>query len=213
MPHLNLLRVLRPKEPSLNKGFYLRAVPNSESQSSSDTASGSVFDGYIFLTSGDVIQMPRKRNTDELWPSFDLTRAAALDSQLNALKNNDTPYPDHGVEVCYRFANFSPWERTNYFGRNLDLGQFERYRRVLLSPPFSTLIHHETAELVSSIMVDENSYIDRVRVVGRDGKEERSYDFFMVQRVGGIHDGYWFVEKLMPSDGETFKGTMWEGGA
>jgi hypothetical protein len=158
--------------------------------------------------------MPRKkRKTNELWPSFDLTRQTALSLQLEALRNNDTPYPDHGVEVCYRFASFSPWERTNYFGRNLDLGQFERFRRVMLSPPFSTLIHHESSEVISSVMVDEGYYIDRVKVLGRDGKEERSYDFFMVQRVGGHLDGYWLTEKLVSADGETFKGTMWEGGA
>lgn len=30
------------------------------------------------------------------------------------------------VQVLYKFANFDPFARSSYFGRSLDLGQFER---------------------------------------------------------------------------------------
>jgi hypothetical protein len=33
-----------------------------------------------------------------------------------ALQQNNVPYPDHGVEVLYRFANFDPFVRAKYFG-------------------------------------------------------------------------------------------------
>lgn len=35
---------------------------------------------------------------------------------LQALQHNNDPSPDHGIEVMYRFGNFSPWERCKYFG-------------------------------------------------------------------------------------------------
>jgi hypothetical protein len=33
-----------------------------------------------------------------------------------ALQRNNSPYPDHGVEVMYRFAAFDPFQRSRYFG-------------------------------------------------------------------------------------------------
>ena len=35
---------------------------------------------------------------------------------MQALKENSTPYVDHGIEVMYRFANFDPFQRASYFG-------------------------------------------------------------------------------------------------
>ena len=43
--------------------------------------------------------------------------------QLEALKYNDQPRPDYGIEVMYRFAGFDPFERSPYFGPFFDLGQ------------------------------------------------------------------------------------------
>lgn len=33
-----------------------------------------------------------------------------------ALRTNDKPYFDHGIEVMYRFASFDPFQRCKYFG-------------------------------------------------------------------------------------------------
>ncbi len=77
-------------------------------------------------------------------------------ARTQALQQNNHPYIDHGVEVMYRcggcrgwesapgvactftwrhtlrtrrFADFDPFNpRTLYFGRRMDLGQFERFR-------------------------------------------------------------------------------------
>ncbi|KFM24908.1 hypothetical protein F751_1787 [Auxenochlorella protothecoides] len=53
---------------------------------------------------------------------------------LGALAANNKPYLDHGIEVAYRFAGFDPFARSQYFGISLDLGQFERYRRIFYTP-------------------------------------------------------------------------------
>ncbi|KAF0926994.1 hypothetical protein E2562_029221 [Oryza meyeriana var. granulata] len=47
----------------------------------------------------------------------------AVECQLEALKYNDQPRQDYGIEVMYRFAGFDPFERSTYFGRQFDLGQ------------------------------------------------------------------------------------------
>lgn len=65
---------------------------------------------------------PPLRRSNKLSPSLLLTREAAMEAQLKALKNNNFPTSDHGLEVMYRFAGFDPWQRSVYFGRSLDLG-------------------------------------------------------------------------------------------
>ena len=37
-------------------------------------------------------------------------------SHPQALQHNNEPYVDHGVEVLYRFGNFDPFQRCQYFG-------------------------------------------------------------------------------------------------
>ena len=44
-------------------------------------------------------------------------------TQLDALRFNDTPHRDAGLELLYAFSAFDPWDlRAMYFGRSMDLG-------------------------------------------------------------------------------------------
>jgi hypothetical protein len=71
-------------------------------------------------------RIPLSRQTDckkLIGPSLQYSNLESLEVQLSALKNNNDPYLDHGIEVLYRFAGIDPWSRSNYFGRSLDLGR------------------------------------------------------------------------------------------
>lgn len=35
---------------------------------------------------------------------------------MQALRDNNVPQVDHGIEVLYRFAAFDPFQRSHYFG-------------------------------------------------------------------------------------------------
>jgi hypothetical protein len=51
---------------------------------------------------------------------------------VQALQNNHFPHSDAGIETLYRFAGFDPFSRSTYFSDiSLDLGQFERFRRIM----------------------------------------------------------------------------------
>ncbi|GJP62433.1 hypothetical protein CLOP_g19497 [Closterium sp. NIES-67] len=80
----------------------------------------------------DYLPASWKRGTDEkpLGPRLELSAEEAVQQQLWALQCNDHPYPDHGVEVMYRFAGFDPFERSRYFGPRFDLGQVRMKQRV-----------------------------------------------------------------------------------
>ncbi|KAK9836239.1 hypothetical protein WJX84_003491 [Apatococcus fuscideae] len=115
---------------------------------------------------------------------------------MAALHENTRPYHDHGVEVLYRFANFDPFSRTAYFGRSLDLGQFERFRRIMHTPYFSVLLSHTHSKLVSDLQVSEHAWVQRVWVKGFHRGAEDTFSFRMQQRLGGRYDGTWFTESL-----------------
>ncbi|GAX73268.1 hypothetical protein CEUSTIGMA_g722.t1 [Chlamydomonas eustigma] len=180
-----------------------KANPNEGTESGTDN-----FGGYIFLDNGQVLKMPKRRQ--ELWPSYEFSKEVALQLQLQALKVNNKPWPDHGIEIMYRFANFSPFERCLYFGRRMDLGQFERFRRVLHSPPYSTLLDHHDIEMLGSLQIDECKWLQRVRVIGSNEREERVFEFTHVQRVGGRYDGYWFCDSVI-CDNASFEGIKTSG--
>lgn len=130
-------------------------------------------------------------------PRFDLDMEGALQVQLDALKSNNKPYPDHGIEVMYRFAAFDPWERSSYFGRSFDLGQFERFRRVFHTPPYKAIINHDSATVVGRLQLGEGRCALRVLARHDSPVDEQVYTITMVQRQGGPYDGYWVTESVL----------------
>ncbi|KAE8800998.1 hypothetical protein D1007_23504 [Hordeum vulgare] len=143
---------------------------------------------------------------DFLSSDWSFNAEEAVEYQLEALKYNDKPRPDYGVEVMYRFAGFDPFERSTYFGRQFDLGQFERFRRIFHHSTYRVLLGHKEREILSRLWVEENQFKQRVWVRGARPEEEEIFQFTMVQRVGGSWDGYWLTESLTNDDGDTFSG-------
>ncbi|XP_066368776.1 uncharacterized protein [Miscanthus floridulus] len=79
----------------------------------------------------------------------------AVEYQLESLKYNYQPHQDYGIEVMYRFAGFDPFERSTYFGRQFDLGQFERFRRLFHHSSYRVLLGHKERNILSSLWVEE----------------------------------------------------------
>ncbi|MCD7464867.1 hypothetical protein HAX54_053532 [Datura stramonium] len=152
--------------------------------------------------SADWLEPRRKK---PFGPRLCFTAEEAVRNQLDALKYNDQPHHDYGVEVMYRFAGFDPFQRSTYFGRFFDLGQFERFRRIFHHSTYRVLLGHQEREILSSLHINENLYKQRVWVRGTRPEEEEIFQFTMVQRVGGSWDGYWLTESVL-HDGDTFSG-------
>ncbi|XP_073006980.1 uncharacterized protein [Typha latifolia] len=138
-------------------------------------------------------------------PRLNFTSEEAVQCQLDALKYNDQPRQDYGIEVMYRFAGFDPFERSAYFGPHFDLGQFERFRRIFHHSTYRVLLSHKERKILSSLWVEENRFKQRVWIQGSRPEEEEIFQFTMVQRIGGSWDGYWLTESLL-HDGDGFSG-------
>ncbi len=80
---------------------------SSDSPSNSSAGFPTLRSQFLPLGGGDAIPLPLTRA--DIGPRFEFSREEALQVQLQALQANDKPYFDHGIEVLYRFADFSPW--------------------------------------------------------------------------------------------------------
>ncbi|KAL9440103.1 hypothetical protein AB3S75_018878 [Citrus x aurantiifolia] len=170
--------------------------------------------------SADWLESRRKRPNG---PRLNFSAEEAVQYQLDALKYNDQPRPDYGIEVMYRFAGFDPFERSTYFGPFFDLGQFERFRRIFHHSTYRVLLGHKQRKILSSLFVEEiyivtaakmclyngkqNRFKQRVWIQGSRPEEEEIFQFTMVQRIGGLWDGYWLTESLL-DDGDAFSGGL-----
>ncbi|KAI8547228.1 hypothetical protein RHMOL_Rhmol07G0179000 [Rhododendron molle] len=174
-----------------SKPFHGHKLPSSRIRASSDVPD--------FL-SAEWLESRRKR---PFGPRLKFSAEEAVRHQLDALMFNDQPCQDHGIEVMYRFAGFDPFERSTYFGPYFDLGQFERFRRIFHHSTYRVLLGHKERKILSSLMVKEDQYRQRVWVRGARPEEEEVFQFTMAQRVGGSWDGYWLTESLL-HDGDSF---------
>lgn len=151
------------------------------------------------------LEWNKTREDKPLGPRFDMTAEEAISCQLEALRNNDQPHADYGVEVMYRFAGFDPFQRSTYFGPFFDLGQFERFRRIFHHSTYRVLLGHKETRILSSLFVNEHCFKQRVWVKGARPDEEEVFEFTLVQRVGGCWDGYWLTDSLR-HDGDGITG-------
>ncbi|XP_050158260.1 uncharacterized protein LOC126632076 isoform X2 [Malus sylvestris] len=133
--------------------------------------------------SADWLESRKKR---PFGPRLNFSAEEAVQHQLDALKYNDQPRPDYGIEVMYRF---------------------ERFRRIFHHSTYRVLLGHKERKMLSSLYVEENLFKQRVWIRGCRPEEEEIFQFTMVQRVGGSWDGYWLTESVL-HDGDAFAGGL-----
>eukprot|EP00291_Cryptomonas_curvata_P016694 CAMPEP_0172155842 /NCGR_PEP_ID=MMETSP1050-20130122/2854_1 /TAXON_ID=233186 /ORGANISM="Cryptomonas curvata, Strain CCAP979/52" /LENGTH=141 /DNA_ID=CAMNT_0012824793 /DNA_START=303 /DNA_END=725 /DNA_ORIENTATION=- len=98
-----------------------------------------------------------------------------LGSLMEALKESSR-WHDEGIEALYLYANIDCMglQKSNFFGHgSQDLGQYERFRRCVIVPPFSELLEHSRVDTLSSLYVSEDSYVTRVSVTNKSGTAAR----------------------------------------
>nr|XP_023887744.1 uncharacterized protein LOC111999862 isoform X3 [Quercus suber] len=108
------------------KSFSFSFLPKTKPLSFNGVSGSAVT--YRFRASADVpdflsADWVESRKKRPFGPRLNFSAEEAVQHQLDALKYNDQPRQDYGIEVMYRFAGFDPFERSTYFGPFFDLGQ------------------------------------------------------------------------------------------
>eukprot|EP00184_Porphyridium_aerugineum_P004158 CAMPEP_0184695864 /NCGR_PEP_ID=MMETSP0313-20130426/3355_1 /TAXON_ID=2792 /ORGANISM="Porphyridium aerugineum, Strain SAG 1380-2" /LENGTH=157 /DNA_ID=CAMNT_0027154391 /DNA_START=533 /DNA_END=1003 /DNA_ORIENTATION=+ len=101
---------------------------------------------------------------------------------LDALRDNEQSgkFKDEGIDALYSFANVDVWSvQHNFFGSKMDLGQFERFKRVMITNPYGMLLQHKEREFLSSWRVDEKQFLGRFRVLDSLGETQAYFSALM----------------------------------
>ena len=120
-------------------------------------------------------------------PSAHLSPKDVVLSQLEALKNNDNPSENHGIEIIYAFS--TPKYRIN-------TGSMERYIFLFQSGDYVPLIKHKDAQ-VSKHFVDGQEAQFFVEITAQDGKQKKYiFDLTKVKLAGKRE--VWLTEAIIP---------------
>lgn len=123
-----------------------------------------------------------------------------LDMLLLALRENSRtgPTKDDGIDALYAFANVDIWALTHrFFGKKMDLGQFERFKRVLVASPYDILLRYREMRTLSALKVRDDTYVSR-RVFEMTGRTDSVFTFTLSrQSFGGGEKQAWMVDSII----------------
>ncbi|KAK4533550.1 hypothetical protein CCYA_CCYA17G4432 [Cyanidiococcus yangmingshanensis] len=154
-------------------------------------------------TGGDSL---RWRDTVALYAQ--LSAEQTVEHLLEGLSRRQGPSTayecDEGIEALYAFANFDVWSIQNeFFGKRIDLGQFERFKRIMVAKPYSALLRHKSRCMLSSVRVSSDLYHCRVQVLSSTD-EAAVFRFCLSRRVlpGAPRASrrprlYWMVDQIL----------------
>ncbi|MFV2032813.1 MAG: DUF4864 domain-containing protein [Gammaproteobacteria bacterium] len=106
---------------------------------------------------------------------------------LDALANNDTPYPDAGIETTFNFA--SPANKAN-------TGPLERFTSMVKGPVFGSMVGHKSYE-VSEVVMKEYLAYQVVRLITAKGATVH-FAFRLGLQNEGEFKGMWMTEAVWP---------------
>ena len=128
-------------------------------------------------------------------PSPELTPEAVVRIQVEALRQNDEPHDDAGIEAAFRFA--SPANRRA-------TGPLPRFAE-MVRRGYADLLGFERAEY-GPVRVDGDRASQWVTLVQADGSRT-AYVFGLSRQEGGACDGCWMTDAVVrppPSSGDGY---------
>lgn len=107
----------------------------------------------------------------------------------------DTRFTDEGIEALYAFAEIDVWSlRATFFGRALDLGQFERFKTVMVLEPFSITLAGDYRIL--SVFSPSDDCV-HIRVLFSKARSDDVVFCVVMTRVAHGEARSWMVESFL----------------
>ena len=120
-------------------------------------------------------------------PSKALAPGDVVEIVINALANNDLPFPNAGIETTFNFASPSNKAFT---------GPLERFVTLVKGPVFGQMVDHSNSTL-SKVLVEGDQAIRMVQIVTPDN-ETFYYAFRLGLQQEGDFAGMWMTEAVWP---------------
>lgn len=149
----------------------------------SDRAKGAVSPTSLW----NVQSTDERRNAfQSAQPSPDLTPTDVVRIQVEALRQNDVPHLDAGIEIAFRFA--SPLNKQS-------TGPLARFRLIARSPPYRPLLNHARAEY-GGLRRRNDEAVQPVIVTTPSGQRV-GYSFFLSKQSGQRFSGCWMTDGVL----------------
>jgi hypothetical protein len=120
-------------------------------------------------------------------PDPSLSPGDVVRIQIEALRNNDTPYNNRGIEVTFNFASPANKRLT---------GPIERFTAMVHHPAYAPMINHRPANFENQVIEGELASID-VILVSEDGVY-LGYRFTLSKQHGNPFEGSWMTDGVVP---------------
>ncbi|MEL6349796.1 MAG: DUF4864 domain-containing protein [Myxococcota bacterium] len=108
--------------------------------------------------------------------------------QLTALGDNDTPHPDRGIELVWRFASPSNKATT---------GPLKRFKRMVKNPVYGLMINHQGFKITEPTLSNGQASVDARLDVPRIGGSV-VFRFILSRAAEGDFVGCWMTDSVIP---------------
>lgn len=105
---------------------------------------------------------------------------------IEALRHNDTPYENRGIEVTYKFASPANKRLT---------GPLERFKGMVLNPVYGPMIDHRSASYENLKIDGDTARIDVILL--SKGGEYLGYRFILSRQHGNRYEGSWMTDAVI----------------
>ena len=122
-------------------------------------------------------------------PDPSLSPQDVVSIQIEALRNNDIPYEDRGIEVTFNFASPANKRMT---------GPLERFQVMVRDPTYGPMINHRNAKYENLMVEGEFAQID-VILTSKEG-EYLGYRFMLSRQHGNRYEGSWMTDAVIRFD-------------
>ncbi len=125
-------------------------------------------------------------DADSLYPNPDLTPDQVVSIQLAALKQNDVPTPDFGIEVAFRFASPENKQVT---------APLERFIELVHNPLYAPMLNYDGDER-GAMNIAGNRAEQKVVLIDKTGKAA-SYLFMLSKQPAGEYKDCWMTDGVV----------------
>ena len=118
-------------------------------------------------------------------PDPSLSPQDVVSIQIEALRNNDTPYEDRGIEVTFNFASPTNKRMT---------GPLERFKVMVRNPIYGPMINHRSAEYENVRVEGDFAQVD-VILQSKEG-QYLGYHFMLSLQHDNRYEGSWMTDAV-----------------
>ncbi len=118
-------------------------------------------------------------------PDPSLSPQDVVSIQIEALRNNDTPYQDRGIEVTFNFASPANKRMT---------GPLERLKVMVRNPVYGPMINHRSAEYRNVRVEGDVAQIDVI--LNSNEGQYLGYRFILSRQHGNEYEGSWMTDAV-----------------